>query len=46
MTTETEAPRERLRPRILETEETGRLELSLQQLPETDLPAPRTRRSA
>ena len=45
MTTETEAPRERLRPRILETEETGRLELSLQQLPETDLPAPRTRRS-
>jgi putative membrane protein len=45
MTVETEAPRERLRPRILETEETGRLELNLQQPPETDLPALRTRRS-
>jgi putative membrane protein len=45
MTIETEAPRERLRPRILETEETGRLELNLQQPPEAALPAPRTRRS-
>ena len=45
MITETEAPRERLRPRILETEETGRLELSLPAAPATDLPAPRTRRS-
>jgi putative membrane protein len=44
MTVETEAPRERLRPRILETEESGRLELNLQQLPETDLPSPRTQR--
>src|SRR5207248_8275842 len=45
MTTETEAPRERLRPRILETEETGRLELSLQQPPEALLPVPRTQQS-
>ena len=45
MTTETEAPRERLRPRILETEETGRLELNLQPPPEAHLPAPRTQRS-
>jgi putative membrane protein len=45
MTVETEAPRERLRPRILETEKTGRLELSPPPAPETDLPAPRTRRS-
>jgi putative membrane protein len=45
MTVETEPPRERLRPRILETEETGRLELNLQLPPETDLPALRTRRS-
>jgi putative membrane protein len=45
MTVETEAPRERPRPRILETEETGRLELNLQQPPEANLPAPRTQRS-
>src|SRR5204863_512734 len=45
MTTETEAPRERLRPRILETEETGRLELNLPPPPEAHLPAPRTQRS-
>jgi putative membrane protein len=45
MTIETGVAREKLRPRILETEETGRLELNLQQLPETDLPSPRTRRS-
>jgi putative membrane protein len=43
--TETEVPRERLRPRILETEETGRLELSPPPAPATDLPAMRTRRS-
>jgi putative membrane protein len=45
MTIETEPARERLRPRILETEETGRLELNLQPAPETNLPSPRTRRS-
>jgi len=45
MTIETEPARERLRPRILETEETGRLELSLQPAPETNLPSPRTGRS-
>ena len=45
MITETEMPRERLRPRILETEETGRLELSPPLAPATDLPALRTRRS-
>jgi putative membrane protein len=39
MTIETEPLRERLRPRILETEETGRLELNLQPEPETNLPA-------
>src|SRR6202035_1726201 len=44
MTVETEPPRERLRPRILETEETGRLELNLQLAPETNLPSRRTRR--
>ena len=45
MTVETEPPREGLRPRILETEETGRLELSVLPAPETDLPAPRIPRS-
>jgi putative membrane protein len=45
MTIETEPARERLRPRILETEETGRLELNLQPAPETNLPSPLTRRS-
>jgi putative membrane protein len=39
MTIETEPLRERLRPRILETEETGRLELNLQPEPETNRPA-------
>jgi putative membrane protein len=45
MTVETEAAGERLRPRILETEETGRLELSPPPAAATDLPSPRTRRS-
>lgn len=45
MSVETEAPRERLRPRIVETEETGRLELTAPPAPETNLPAPRTRKS-
>ncbi|MBV8504425.1 MAG: hypothetical protein JOZ11_01200 [Alphaproteobacteria bacterium] len=45
MTIEVERAAERLRPRILETEETGRLELSPASAPATDLPAPRTQRS-
>jgi putative membrane protein len=45
MTIETEPARERLRPRILETEETGRLQLNLQPAPEANLPAPPTGRS-
>jgi putative membrane protein len=45
MTIETEPARERLRPRILETEETGRLELNLQPAPDTNLLSPLTRRS-
>ena len=45
MTIEMERAAETLRPRILETEETGRLELSPQGPPEQDLPSPRTRRS-
>ena len=44
MSVETDRPQERLRPRILETEETGRLELSPPPTPAADLPAPRTRR--
>jgi putative membrane protein len=40
-----EPPRERLQPRILETGETGRLELSPLPTAERDLPAPLTRRS-
>src|SRR5690242_2449508 len=44
MTIQTE-PRERLRPRILETEETGRLELSPQPSPPLDLPSPPLARS-
>src|SRR6266850_2720429 len=41
MTTETEPTQERLRPRIVETEETGRLDLRLPVVPEADLaPAP------
>jgi putative membrane protein len=43
MTVQTELAPERLRPRILETEETGRLELSLQPALETNLPSPRIR---
>ena len=45
MTIQTEPTGERLRPRILKTEETGRLELNLQPAPETSLPGPRTGRS-
>jgi len=45
MTTETAATRERLRPRILETEETGRLELSLPPASAASLRARRTSRS-
>jgi putative membrane protein len=45
MTIETEPFRERLRPRILETEETGRLELNLQPAPETNVSSRRTGRS-
>jgi len=40
-----EAAPERLRPRILETGETGRLELNIKTVPEGNLPALRTRRS-
>src|SRR5438552_1598166 len=39
MTTETELHPQRLPPRILETEEIGRLELSLPSAPETHLPS-------
>jgi putative membrane protein len=47
MKIETEPASERLRPRILETEETGRLELSLLPAPEANLPSvqPGQRRS-
>jgi len=45
MTTQTEPVRERVGPRILETEETGRLELSLQPPPADSLPALPARRS-
>jgi putative membrane protein len=45
MTIETEPVKDRLRPRILESDETGRLDLNLQQAPEAKLPAPVTRRS-
>ena len=45
MTITSEPSRERLGPRILETGETGRLELSPLPAPERDLPAPLTRRS-
>ena len=44
MTTETAAAESRLRPRILEIEETGRLDLSLPPAPETSLPIPVPRR--
>ena len=42
MTTETEPVRDRVRPYILETEETGRLDLSLRSAPEANLPEART----
>ncbi len=45
MTIETEPTRERLRPRILEAEETGRLELNLQPASDTNLLVPRIDRS-
>jgi putative membrane protein len=45
MTTQTEPHLERLRPRILETEETGRLELSPPPATEASLPARRNTRS-
>jgi putative membrane protein len=45
MTIETEPAQERLRPRVLETEETGRLELNLPPAPETNLPTVRSERS-
>jgi hypothetical protein len=44
MTTETASADNRLRPRILEIEETGRLDLSLPPAPETSLPIPIPRR--
>ena len=44
MTTTTET-RERLRPQIVETEDTGRLEFSLQLSSAADLPSPQTRPS-
>jgi putative membrane protein len=45
MTIETEPTRERLRPRIMESEETGRLELRLPSVPETPLSSQRDARS-
>jgi putative membrane protein len=45
MTLASEPVREKLRPRILETEETGRLELSPLPAPERDVPAQLPRRS-
>jgi putative membrane protein len=45
MTTETEQARERVGPRIIETEKTGRLELSVPPLPEANLPSPPAVRS-
>jgi putative membrane protein len=45
MTIETEPPRERLRPRVLETEETGRLALSPLPASEANLPSPQTQTS-
>ena len=43
MTTEADPIRERLRPRIVETGETGRLDLSLPAIPEPGLAPPRVR---
>jgi putative membrane protein len=45
MTIEVEPGRERLGPRIIETEETGRLELSVPLLPQSNLPSPPAARS-
>ena len=45
MTVEVERGRERLGPRIIETEETGRLELSVPLLPQANLPSPPATRS-
>jgi putative membrane protein len=44
MTTEADPIRERLRPRILETGETGRLDLGLPAIPEPSVTPPRARR--
>lgn len=44
MTTDTERPRERLRPRIVETGQSGRLDLGLPAIPEPSLAPPRARR--
>ena len=44
MTTEADPARERLRPRIVETAETGRLELGLPTIPEQSLASPPGRR--
>ena len=45
MTIEVEPGRERLGPRIIKTEETGRLELSVRLLPQANLPSPSDTRS-
>ena len=45
MTIEVEPGRERLGPRIIKTEETGRLELSVPLLPHSNLPSPSDTRS-
>jgi putative membrane protein len=45
MTIEVEPGRERLAPRIIETNETGRLELSVPLLPQPNLPSPPATRS-
>jgi putative membrane protein len=44
MMTDTERPRERLRPRIVETGQSGRLDLGLPAIPEPSLAPPRDRR--
>jgi len=43
MTTETEPIRERLRPRVVETEQTGRLDLRLSAISEPSLLPPAAR---
>ena len=45
MTIEVEPGRDRLGPRIIKTEETGRLELNLSLLPQANLPSPPATRS-